>query len=218
MSTMFDDNFLKSPDLLEDNDNFSPIKDYVKNKTVFITGGFGFVGKLLVEKLLSCDVKKIYLLVRAKKGKSLAERFEKFTAEPVSGCEVNVQEMFSPHEFFCFSQHQIFAKLLKLQKEPFSKIALVEGDLQKLDLGLSNDDQVSLENEIELVFHAAADVRFDESLREATEINIRGTREIMLLSQRMVNLNVFVYVSTAFCTPGFNVRETCKIFFASAVF
>lgn len=87
---------------------------------------------------------------------------------------------------------------------------LVEGDLQKLDLGLSIEDQTNLVDEVEIVFHAAADVRFDESLKEATEINIRGTREIMLLSQRMVNLNVFIYVSTAFCTPGFDVHESCK--------
>lgn len=65
-------------------------------------------------------------------------------------------------------------------------------------------------NEVEILFHAAADVRFDESLKEATEINVRGTREIMLLAQQMHELKVFVYVSTAFCTPGFYVRENCK--------
>lgn len=99
---------------------------------------------------------------------------------------------------------------MKEKENPFSKVVLVNGDLQKLDLGLSNDDRADLIREVEVVFHAAADVRFDESLKEATEINIRGTREIMLLSQLMVNLSVFVYVSTAFCTPSFQVRESCK--------
>jgi alcohol-forming fatty acyl-CoA reductase len=103
-------------------------------------------------------------------------------------------------------------KLLKQQENPFSKLILIAGDLQKLELGITPEDQKNLINEVEIVFHAAADVRFDESLKEATEINIRGTREIMLLSQRMENLNVFIYVSTAFCTPGFNVRESCKGF------
>lgn len=102
-------------------------------------------------------------------------------------------------------------KLLKTQENPFSKLILITGDLQKLDLGISFEDQKKLINEVEIVFHAAADVRFDESLREATEINIRGTREIMILSQQMLKLNVFVYVSTAFCTPGFNVREKCEL-------
>lgn len=69
--------------MLEDEDFNSPIKDYLKDKAILVTGGFGFIGKLLIEKLLRCDVKTIYLLVRAKKGKSLEERFEKLTSEPV---------------------------------------------------------------------------------------------------------------------------------------
>jgi alcohol-forming fatty acyl-CoA reductase len=101
-------------------------------------------------------------------------------------------------------------KLLKQNPKPFSAIELVRGDLQELYLGISHQDQQKIINEVEIVFHAAADVRFDESLKEATEINIRGTREIMLLSQRMLNLNVFIYVSTAFCTPGFDVKESCE--------
>lgn len=103
--------------------------------------------------------------------------------------------------------------MLKLQEKPFDKIAMVNGDLQKLELGISLEDQAALIDDVEIVFHAAADVRFDESLKEATEINIRGTREMMFLSQKMVKLNVFIYVSTAFCTPGFNVQETCNFFF-----
>lgn len=77
-------------------------------------------------------------------------------------------------------------------------------------MGLSLNDRESLVNDVEIVYHAAADVRFDESLKDGIETNVRGTREIMLLSQQMVKLQVFIYVSTAFCTPGFHVRETCK--------
>lgn len=86
MATTFEDNFITSSDMLENDDAHSPIMDYLKDKTIFITGGLGFVGKLLIEKLLRCDVKKIYLLARPKKGKTLDERFEKLKDEPVS-CE-----------------------------------------------------------------------------------------------------------------------------------
>jgi fatty acyl-CoA reductase len=88
--------------MLEDVDSHSPIKEFLKDKTIFLTGGFGFIGKLLIEKLLRCDVKRIYLLVRPKKGKSLAERFENLLKEPVSGIEryKNIQ---SSEFFFRFS-------------------------------------------------------------------------------------------------------------------
>lgn len=51
------------------------IGDTFKETTVFISGGTGFVGKALIDKLLrSTDVKRLYLLIRPKKGKSPHER------------------------------------------------------------------------------------------------------------------------------------------------
>lgn len=63
--------------------NSSPIRQFYKEKTIFVTGGFGFVGKILIEKLLRCEVKRIYLLARPKKGKSMHERLEIFIQDPV---------------------------------------------------------------------------------------------------------------------------------------
>lgn len=111
---------------------------------------------------------------------------------------------------------KVFENLLSLYEEPFAKLTLVEGDMQVVGLKISSENREKIINEVELVFHAAADVRFDESLREVTEINVRGTREVMLLSQQIQNLSVLVYVSTAFCTPGFYVKEKCKIHVPSA--
>lgn len=73
-------------------DDASPIRDFLRGKTVFLTGGFGFIGKLLVQKLLECDVKRIYMMVRGKKGKSVEDRLEVLRADPVSAklVETNV--------------------------------------------------------------------------------------------------------------------------------
>jgi FlaA1/EpsC-like NDP-sugar epimerase len=56
----------------------SQIAAYFKDKCVFVTGATGFLGKVLIEKLLySCgSLKCIYVLVREKKGKSPSERLE----------------------------------------------------------------------------------------------------------------------------------------------
>ena len=70
-----------------DSTNTSEILQFYKDKSVFITGGTGFLGKTLIEKLLrSCyNLKKIYLLVRPKKGKTPSQRIEEIT-----NCEVNI--------------------------------------------------------------------------------------------------------------------------------
>lgn len=54
------------------------VANFYKNKTIFITGATGFMGKVLLEKLLrSCpDIKKCYTLVRPKKNQTPQERIE----------------------------------------------------------------------------------------------------------------------------------------------
>ncbi|CAH1381634.1 unnamed protein product, partial [Tenebrio molitor] len=46
------------------------IKEFYKEQTIFLTGATGFLGKILIEKLLrQCwDLNKIYVLVLPKKG------------------------------------------------------------------------------------------------------------------------------------------------------
>jgi fatty acyl-CoA reductase len=78
-----------------------------------------------------------------------------------------------------------------------------------LNLGISEFDEEQLK-EVEILYHVAADVRFDENLSDAIIANVRGTREIIKLAKKLPCLKAFVYVSTSFCTPSFNVKETCK--------
>lgn len=46
------------------------ISDWFSNQSVFITGGTGFMGKILISKLLlSCpDIGDIFIVIRKKKG------------------------------------------------------------------------------------------------------------------------------------------------------
>lgn len=63
----------------------SPLEVFYSNSTVLISGGNGFLGKVLIEKLLRCfDIAKIYLLMRAKNGEDVEGRMKKFLNETVS--------------------------------------------------------------------------------------------------------------------------------------
>lgn len=56
--------------------SLSNIAEFYRDRSIFITGATGFMGKVLVEKLLrSCpDIKTIYLLMRPKKGQDIHHR------------------------------------------------------------------------------------------------------------------------------------------------
>lgn len=79
MSGALEENLMDYPDR---------VADSFEDKTIFITGGTGFIGKILIEKLLrKCgSLKKIYMLVRTKKGKDPSERVKEQFNNPVSSC------------------------------------------------------------------------------------------------------------------------------------
>jgi hypothetical protein len=72
------------------------VADMLSGRAVFITGGTGFMGKVLLEKILrACsDVDTVYLLIRNKKGKEPRKRLDELFASPVSAhtlCRIGVR-------------------------------------------------------------------------------------------------------------------------------
>lgn len=66
-------------------ESLNSIQKFYNGKTIFITGASGFMGKVLVEKLLYSfsDVKEIFILMREKRGVPAEERVENFKKLPV---------------------------------------------------------------------------------------------------------------------------------------
>ena len=160
------------------------IKDFYEGKTIFLTGGTGFLGKLLLAKILrSTNVKEIILLCRPKKGKSNDERLD-----------------------------SIFNGFLFANLKDRSKIKIVNGDMEIDGLDLSFDDRDYITDNAQIVLHGAATVRFDEELQKAIKINVRGTQNMLELAAKTRNLISFVHISTAYsqCPLAFIKEEYYK--------
>lgn len=160
------------------------VRDFYANKEIFITGGTGYLGKVFIEKVLrSCpDVARIFILIRSKKGYSPATRLK------------------------LFAEDQVFDRLRKENPSALDKIHCVSGDSRELGLGIGPADFERI-RKCSIVIHSAATVRFDELLSESILMNTRGTRETLLLAQRMDNVEIFNHVSTTFCNPDYPDSE-----------
>lgn len=62
------------------------VSEMLVGKTILITGGSGFLGKTLIEKMLrKCPaIHRLYLLLRTKKGKDHKQRIVDLFSSPVS--------------------------------------------------------------------------------------------------------------------------------------
>lgn len=71
-----------------------------------------------------------------------------------------------------------------------SKIKVVQGDCSLVGLGLSEDDRKDIIENVTLIYHCAATIRFDEKLKRAVELNTRGTLEMINLGLECKKLEV----------------------------
>ena len=71
--------------LLQTQNKMAGVIQFFEGQNIFVTGATGFLGKVLLEKLLrACpDVGNIFLLLRPKKGKEPTERVKNIVSLPV---------------------------------------------------------------------------------------------------------------------------------------
>lgn len=152
------------------------VAQYYEGKCMFVTGATGFIGKVLIEKLLRCcpNIRSIYLLMRPKKGQTIEQRLEDMV------------------------QNRLFDKLRKERPNFEDVLRPVQGDIMADKLGVSEHDSQLLAEEVEIVFHSAATIRFDEHIRLAMEMNVKAVRKMIVLCRTFKKLQVFVHVSTAY--------------------
>lgn len=146
----------------------SEIAKWYSDKSAFVTGATGFVGKCLVEKLLrDCpSIGIIYIIIRSKKSVSSEQRA------------------------IDYKNHVVFNNLRNTNPNALDKLHFVEGDICEPNLGMSNADRKLIAETVSIIFHSAADVRFDRRLIDAYNTNVRGSKSMLDFATEFKQLNV----------------------------
>jgi len=71
-------------------------------------------------------------------------------------------------------------------------LVAVRGDVTLENLGLILEDRSVIEKKVSVVFHCAANVRFDQKLKNAVRYNMQGTRRVLELAEGLDNLDVSI--------------------------
>ena len=135
---------------------------------VFLTGSTGFLGSHVLYELLQKSNRHVYCLVRSSSNSTLEEKLKETVR-------------------FYFGEEGI--SLLE------NRVTIVEGDLGKPALGLSETDRTMLIKEIDAIIHCGADVRHFGAADHFQNVNIEGTRYLLELAKQKRGIH-FHHVST----------------------
>jgi fatty acyl-CoA reductase len=153
-----------------------------RGKSILLTGGTGFLGTALVEKIMRSlpELGHLYLLIRPSREKDAAARFE--------------NDVLGSAAF-----RRLRAELGDAFDERVSqKVRVLEGDVHAPSLGLDEEDLSELAREVDVVIHSAASVVFDAPLDAAVESNVHGTLDLLRLARGWEKRPLFLHVSTAY--------------------
>ncbi|XP_013139988.1 PREDICTED: fatty acyl-CoA reductase 1-like [Papilio polytes] len=161
------------------------VREFYKEKNVLVTGGTGFMGKVLIEKLLYSipDIGHVYVLMRPKRGKSIKQRLEEMFRLP------------------------LFDRIRKERPAIFKKVKPLQGDVLFDNFGLSDTDIDNLSKQISVLFHFAATLKLEAPLKDNVDMNTCGTLRTVNIAKRLKNLLAFIHLSTAFCYPDYKILD-----------
>ncbi|XP_074578397.1 fatty acyl-CoA reductase 3-like isoform X2 [Curcuma longa] len=160
------------------------ILEFLKGKSILITGSTGFLAKIFVEKLLRVqpEVKRLFLLIRAADAMSTAgQRLQN---------EILDKDLFRILKEKHGEGFQAFAA---------SKLCAVAGDITHENLGIQDPDlQEKLCNEVQIVVNVAATTNFYDRYDVSLRINVLGAKHVLEFAKRCRRLEMLLHVSTAY--------------------
>ncbi|EFN70119.1 Fatty acyl-CoA reductase 1, partial [Camponotus floridanus] len=87
----------------------------------------------------------------------------------------------------------LFDILRSEQPSALNKLIPIASDVSVEGLGLLPSDREMLIEKVNIIFHVAASVRFDDNLRKAIFNNTRSTRDLCILATEMKKLVVCIF-------------------------
>jgi thioester reductase-like protein len=157
------------------------IPEALDGKRIAITGGTGFLGTALIERLMrSVPGCELVLLIRPGKRSTVAQRAKR--------------EIFRNDAF-----DRLRSELGKAEFEAAvdRRVQVIAGDVGTDGLGLGEADRAVLAS-CDIVVHSAATVAFDSPLDSAVEVNLLGPSRIVLTLQELGVTPHLVSVSTCY--------------------
>lgn len=122
------------------------IQQFYYKKSIFLTGATGFMGKVLLDKVLrTCDIDTFFVMVRNKKGKGMQSRIEEIFDDPVSICFASFD---ADLLILCFLQ--LFNRLKREKPKFRNKIVGIYGDCILPGLGINSDDRTLLSQKVQI--------------------------------------------------------------------
>lgn len=182
---------------------------FYENKNILITGATGYVGKVCLIKLLSSfkDIANIYIIMRAKNGQTIQQRFNKLLNAAPFTCKL---EALTPEiEKDLLRGDSTRSKAINIQKcwleapsrlkaLDWTKVKLLEGDMSLPELGISDESKKLIWEKVDVIFNIAASVSFDAPLKQNLRDNYLGTSNLIKLASNCQRLSSLVHVSTFF--------------------
>lgn len=137
------------------------IRERLQNATIFLTGGTGFVGTALIERVLrDLPDTKLVLLIRPGRRATAQARFEREILR--NNCFDRLRDELGSDAF---------------REMVSARVRVVAGDVGTDGLGLSEEDTAVL-GECTIAIHSAATVSFDAPLDSAVEVNLLGPSRV----------------------------------------
>ncbi|GAQ45293.1 male sterility domain containing protein [Aspergillus niger] len=143
--------------------------EFFSQKTIFVTGGTGFLGSALVLRLVSqARPKCIYLLCRGGKHRAV-QKWQKILPKPMSETLISSD-----------------------------LITYLDGDIQEPNLALPPTSLTLLKTTTEIIIHAASSINLVDPLHKLSQSIIGATERLAHFALSCPHLHRFVYISSAF--------------------